>query len=64
MRDVDEKVEVEIPEDDDLEFLISRLARYVSKDGLALETRIKEREIGNPNFRFLFDHDSPEGVFY
>ena len=60
----DFRYEVTIPSDPEVEFLISRTARYVSKDGAALEGRIKERENSNPAFRFLFEYDSPESIYY
>lgn len=45
-------------------FLIDAMAVYVVRDGLAFEEAIMEREKDNKEFRFLFDHDSPEHIYY
>ncbi len=55
---------VPFPPDADVEFLISRVARYVAKDGAPLEERLKVSECQNPMFRFLWEEATPEGVFY
>lgn len=56
--------QVVIPTDPEREFLITRTARYVAKDGSSLEQLIREKELDNPDFAFLFKHDSPEGIYY
>jgi Surp module len=38
--------------------------RYVAKDGAALESSLMSRERNNPEFAFLFEHGTEEGVYY
>eukprot|EP00953_Heterococcus_sp_UTEX-ZZ885_P039433 20213-Heterococcus_DN1.PRE.2 len=38
--------------------------RYVAKDGAALESSLMSRESNNPEFAFLFEHGTEEGVYY
>ena len=64
MTEADARVEVPFPQDPDREYLLSRTARYVAKDGAAFEGRLREQEASNPAFRFLFDYDGAEGRFY
>lgn len=64
MTEADARVEVPFPQDPDREYLLSRTARYVAKDGAAFEGRLREQEAGNPAFRFLFDYEGEEGRFY
>lgn len=53
-----------VPEDPEVEYLITRTARYVAKDGSSFEQLIREKEANNPEFEFLFKYDSPEGIYY
>lgn len=62
--EADARIEVVFPQDPDREFLLSRTARYVAKDGAAFEGRLREKEANNPAFRFLFDYGGEEGRFY
>eukprot|EP00968_Pinguiococcus_pyrenoidosus_P006240 scaffold427_cov263-Pinguiococcus_pyrenoidosus.AAC.4 len=55
---------VQIPFDGEARTLINLTAKYVATDGKAFEDAIRSREQGNPRFRFLFDHKSPEGMYY
>jgi hypothetical protein len=56
--------QVVVPEDPEVEYLITRTARYVAKDGSSFEQLIREKEANNPEFEFLFKYDSPEGIYY
>jgi hypothetical protein len=64
MTDADEKVVVKMPADRDQCELLDRLARYISKDGQALETIIRDREANNPQYVCLREPNSDEGVYY
>lgn len=57
-------IEVCMPEDGHVRYIIDSLASYVLRDGCALEQLVMEREGGSPMFRFLFDLDSQEHAYY
>merc|ERR1719277_1413322 len=44
--------------------IIDRLAQYVAQEGHPFEQLIMERETPDGPFGFLFQHDSPENVYY
>eukprot|EP00927_Polykrikos_kofoidii_P045087 TRINITY_DN3894_c0_g1_i1.p1 TRINITY_DN3894_c0_g1~~TRINITY_DN3894_c0_g1_i1.p1 ORF type:complete len:1165 (+),score=247.60 TRINITY_DN3894_c0_g1_i1:210-3704(+) len=44
--------------------MIDTLARYVSQEGHPFEQAIMERESPDGNFGFLFQHGTPENIYY
>eukprot|EP00611_Tribonema_gayanum_P017989 TRINITY_DN3099_c4_g1_i4.p1 TRINITY_DN3099_c4_g1~~TRINITY_DN3099_c4_g1_i4.p1 ORF type:complete len:825 (+),score=378.43 TRINITY_DN3099_c4_g1_i4:177-2651(+) len=64
MQEGDQKVVVVLPRDEGRRYLIDRTARYVAKDGAALEDRLIQRESSNPDFDFLTNYTSEEGTYY
>ena len=60
MTDTDDRISIEFPQDEEKRALIERTAKYVCKDGQAIENLLRERERTNPLFSFLFDMTSPE----
>merc|ERR1719387_866152 len=57
-------VTVEPPEDKKQKRIIDRLARYVAQEGHPFEQLVMERESPEGTFAFLFQHDSPENIYY
>ncbi|CAD7701765.1 unnamed protein product [Ostreobium quekettii] len=57
-------IEVQIPADGHVRYIVDLLASYVLRDGCAFEQVVMEREVGNPMFSFLFDLQSPEHAYY
>jgi hypothetical protein len=64
MQEGDPSVTVVEPVSEERRYLIDRTARYVAKDGAALEGSLMQRERSNPAFAFLFEHGSAEGLYY
>mmetsp|Transcript_36985 Transcript_36985/g.47798 ORF Transcript_36985/g.47798 Transcript_36985/m.47798 type:complete len:1038 (+) Transcript_36985:104-3217(+) len=60
----DEKIQVEIPKNEEKKELIDRLARYISKDGQPLENMIREREAANTKYDCLNKPDSKDAIYY
>ena len=58
------KVTVMIPVDRTQLCLINRMVEFVIREGPMFEAMIMNREINNRIFRFLFDNQSPEHVYY
>lgn len=57
-------IDVEIPENPRIRFVIDAMSFYVSKDGCEFEQAIMSRERDNPEFAFLFDVDCSEHAYY
>lgn len=59
-------IKVVIPADPLQKARIDLLARYVATDKQGIESRVMERERGNldTKFGFLFDLESPDGLYY
>lgn len=57
-------VKVVAPPDRTLLCLIHRMVEFVVREGPMFEAMIMNRELMNPMFRFLFDNQSPEHVYY
>lgn len=57
-------VKVVAPTDRTLLCLIHRMIEFVVREGPMFEAMIMNRELMNPMFRFLFDNQSPEHVYY
>ncbi len=57
-------VDVRLPSDMRLRFIIDTLAVYVLKDGCELEQIVMEVEQKSPEYAFLFDLKSPEHCYY
>ena len=58
------KVTVMIPVDRGQLCLINRMVEFVVREGPVFEAMIMTREINNRNFRFLFENQSPEHIYY
>jgi len=57
-------VKVVIPTDKGLLALIHRTVEFVALHGAAFEAMVMARETANPQFRFLFDNQSPAHTYY
>ncbi|GMH42641.1 hypothetical protein BSKO_10560 [Bryopsis sp. KO-2023] len=57
-------IDVHIPDDGHVRYIIDTLACYVLRDGCALEQLVMEREGENAMYQFLFDLESPEHAYY
>jgi len=57
-------VKVVTPTDRNLLCLIHRMVEFVVREGPMFEAMIMNRELMNPMFRFLFDNQTPEHVYY
>ncbi|KAK4336982.1 hypothetical protein RND71_044172 [Anisodus tanguticus] len=57
-------VKVVTPSDRSLLCLIHRMVEFVVREGPMFEAMIMNREISNPLFRFLFDNQSSEHIYY
>lgn len=57
-------VRVIIPSDRSVLQLINRMVEFVLVEGPAFEAMIMSKEINNPQFRFLFDNQSPAHGYY
>ena len=57
-------VKVVIPTDRTLLYLIHRTVEFVLREGAAFEALIMAKEFNNPQFRFLFDNQSPAHSYY
>ncbi|XP_045482646.1 U2 snRNP-associated SURP motif-containing protein [Harmonia axyridis] len=57
-------VKVVIPTDRNLLMLIHRTVEFVVREGPLIEAMIMNREINNPQFRFLFENQSPAHIYY
>ena len=57
-------VTVMIPIDRSQLCLINRMVEFVIREGPVFEAMIMNREMNNRNFRFLFDNQSPEHIYY
>ncbi|XP_041656879.1 U2 snRNP-associated SURP motif-containing protein isoform X2 [Cheilinus undulatus] len=57
-------VKVVIPTDRNLLFLIHRMIEFVVREGHVFEAIIMNKEINNPDYRFLFDNKSQDHVYY
>ncbi|KAK9889205.1 hypothetical protein WA026_004485 [Henosepilachna vigintioctopunctata] len=57
-------VKVVIPTDRNLLMLIHRTVEFVVREGPMIEAMIMNREINNPQFRFLFENQSPAHIYY
>lgn len=57
-------INVEIPKDLRVRFLIDSLASYVVSDGCRFEMAAMSAQGANPEFAFLFDLRSSEHAFY
>lgn len=58
------RIDVAIPESKATKQYIDRLAMYVAKDGMVFENLAIQRERDDPKFRFLFDTDLPDHIYY
>ncbi|XP_045031760.1 U2 snRNP-associated SURP motif-containing protein isoform X1 [Daphnia magna] len=57
-------VKVVIPTDRNLLCLIHRMIESVVREGPMLEAMMMNKEIDNPQFRFLFENRSPAHIYY
>uniref|UniRef100_A0A1A7WV87 U2 snRNP-associated SURP domain containing n=2 Tax=Iconisemion striatum TaxID=60296 RepID=A0A1A7WV87_9TELE len=57
-------VKVVIPTERNLLFLIHRIIEFVVREGPMFEAIIMNKEIKNPDYRFLFDYKSQDHVYY
>lgn len=57
-------VKVVIPNDKNLLMLIHRMVEFVVREGPMFEAMIMNRELHNPQFRFLFENQSPGHIYY
>jgi U2-associated protein SR140 len=57
-------VKVVIPTDRTMLCLIHRVIEFVLNEGPPFEAMLMTREINNPQFRFLFDNQSPAHIYY
>ncbi|XP_066975259.1 U2 snRNP-associated SURP motif-containing protein isoform X1 [Macrobrachium rosenbergii] len=57
-------VKVVIPTERSLLQLIHRTIEFIIREGPMFEAMIMNREINNPEFRFLFENQSPAHVYY
>ncbi|XP_046851921.1 U2 snRNP-associated SURP motif-containing protein-like [Xenia sp. Carnegie-2017] len=57
-------VKVVIPTERPILHLIHRTIEFVILEGPIFEAMIMNRELNNPQFRFLFDNQSPEHIYY
>ncbi|XP_067903900.1 U2 snRNP-associated SURP motif-containing protein-like isoform X2 [Heterodontus francisci] len=57
-------VKVVIPTERNLLCLIHRMIEFVVREGPVFEALIMNREINNPQFRFLFENKNPAHVYY
>nr|XP_040573159.1 U2 snRNP-associated SURP motif-containing protein-like [Lepeophtheirus salmonis] len=57
-------VKVVIPTDRTKLCLINRMIEFVIREGPMFEAMIMNREMNNPNFRFLFENKSHDHIYY
>ncbi|XP_056644296.1 U2 snRNP-associated SURP motif-containing protein-like [Diorhabda sublineata] len=57
-------VKVTIPFNKKILMLIHRMIEFVVTEGPMFEAFIMNREINNPDYKFLFDYQSPNHVYY
>ncbi len=57
-------IKVVIPTDRTQICLINRMIEFVIREGPIFEATIMNRELNNPQFRFLFENQSPEHIYY
>uniref|UniRef100_A0A0X3NP24 U2 snRNP-associated SURP motif-containing protein n=2 Tax=Schistocephalus solidus TaxID=70667 RepID=A0A0X3NP24_SCHSO len=57
-------VKVVVPTDRSLLAVIHRMVEFVVREGPQFEAAIMHREEKNPQFRFLFDFQTPEHLYY
>ncbi|XP_072401929.1 U2 snRNP-associated SURP motif-containing protein [Diabrotica undecimpunctata] len=57
-------VKVVIPNDRNLIMLIHRMVEFVVREGPMFEAMIMNKELQNPQFRFLFENQSPPHIYY
>lgn len=57
-------VRVVIPTDRTVLCLINRTVEFVVREGPMFEAMVMNKELNNPAFRFLFENQSPEHVYY
>ncbi|XP_071542490.1 U2 snRNP-associated SURP motif-containing protein isoform X2 [Panulirus ornatus] len=57
-------VKVVIPTERSLLQLIHRTIEFIVREGPMFEAMIMNRELNNPDFRFLFENQSPAHVYY
>ncbi|ODN04777.1 U2 snRNP-associated SURP motif-containing protein [Orchesella cincta] len=57
-------IKVVMPTDRALLALIHRMVEFVIREGPMFEAMIMNKEISNPQFRFLFENQSPAHVYY
>lgn len=53
-----------IPNDKNLIMLIHRMVEFVVREGPMFEAMIMNRELHSPQFRFLFENQSPAHIYY
>ena len=57
-------IEISVPLDDRIRYIIDAMAINVSQDGSEFESLIMSRENNNKDFQFLFDKKSSEHLYY
>uniref|UniRef100_A0A1I8HFL7 U2 snRNP-associated SURP motif-containing protein n=1 Tax=Macrostomum lignano TaxID=282301 RepID=A0A1I8HFL7_9PLAT len=57
-------VKVTVPADRSLLSVINRMVEHVVREGPLFELLVCQRESDNPRYRFLFDYNSAEHVYY
>ncbi|XP_066155445.1 U2 snRNP-associated SURP motif-containing protein [Euwallacea fornicatus] len=57
-------IKVVIPNDKNLLMLIHRMVEFVVREGPMFEAMIMNRELHNPQFKFLFENQSPAHIYY
>lgn len=58
------EIEVEVPPDSRVRFIIDSMAAYVVADGCAFEQAVMTAHAANPEFAFLFDLRCLEHAYY
>ena len=61
---MDAVIKVVIPTDRTQLCLINRVVEFVVREGPIFEATIMNRELNNPMFKFLFENQSPEHIYY
>ena len=57
-------IKVVIPTDRTQLCLINRMVEFVVREGPIFEATIMNKELSNPMFKFLFENQSPEHIYY
>eukprot|EP00698_Gefionella_okellyi_P002222 TRINITY_DN12040_c0_g1_i1.p2 TRINITY_DN12040_c0_g1~~TRINITY_DN12040_c0_g1_i1.p2 ORF type:complete len:802 (-),score=182.07 TRINITY_DN12040_c0_g1_i1:2979-5384(-) len=61
---IGDRVNVQLPRENTIRNIIDRLAPIVLREGAQYEQHIMTKERENYRYRFLFEHGSPENIYY